>query len=170
MTAISIVALDPGADTGAAQLFIRGDGSDPIFESHETDRLSVNDWLLARLRALHDTGQRTLVAVERFDVNQTTVRKGHDAQGPIRMIGAAELVAGAFGHVFRVYGRSDCKNLGTDELLKHLGWYVPGRDHANDAARVLALALQGWHPPTFQRLVVESGYLSERSDPGTPRA
>jgi hypothetical protein len=79
------------------------------------------------------------LVVENFHI---TIRTGkltrqHDA---LYIIGCLRYKANKDGHLFKLQNPSD-KQFGDDDRLKQIGWYSPGKGHANDAARHLLLYL-----------------------------
>jgi hypothetical protein len=149
---LRIVAVDPGKTTGWAildgPLGIRF-GESPFMEFHGR----ADNYL--RLR--HDTGHQVRVVCERFVITggTVTVSRG-DTNWSIETIGVVRYLADKYGHLFELQGAGDAKKLGSGELLRRLGWWSRGADHARDAARHLALALARHHPAEFDQLLVRS--------------
>jgi hypothetical protein len=132
-----ILAVDPGGTTG----FALNDGSETAPLVGECDfplfvRM-VESWLVSRTDA-HFT-----VVAERYVITGQTLRKSRETT-------ALEVI----GYLRSLYYRhpqqvselelqmpGDAKAFSTNDRLKTTGWYKPGFDHGNDAARHLMLWL-----------------------------
>lgn len=136
MSSTRILAVDPGRATGWAVLEAgRAYFGEEIFEEFP-------GWADSFLRSRFDRGCRFLVVAERFVISGGTLTKARgDSNWSIELIGVLRYLARQYGHEFDLQGAGDAKRFGTDRLLRKLGWWTPGSDHARDAARHLALAL-----------------------------
>ena len=134
-----VMAIDPGKTTGLAMLDMET-GDYTYAEWEFTDTAS---FILAHAQ---EHGADLVIVVERFFININTIK---DTQAPWSL----EVIGWARGcsHLFcnrdvHLHDAAAAKRFGSDERLKTMGWYVPGRGHANDAARHLLLLLvtRGW--------------------------
>jgi hypothetical protein len=140
-----VFTADPGKQTGWTLYHV----PDNKFTSGE------EPWLDLSSRAdkwLEQLGPNVGVGVENFIITAVTAR---DTQAPwsLENIGSLEYLATK--HQCRDFVKiamSSSKNLFTNDKLKMLGWYRPGKGHANDAARILGLYLanNGWWPDTLR--------------------
>lgn len=123
-----VVAIDPGKTTGFAVW-------PDIKADQDPDTLNFGRRLEAWLSAWNGP---TVVVVERFIINVNTV--GH-SQAPwsLELIGVARYLAFKHHCEFVLQSPSDAKKFMSNERLKKLGWYFPGKVHANDALRHLGL-------------------------------
>jgi hypothetical protein len=124
------LAVDPGGTTGLAWI-VEG-----IFDSGQLTGgrkafVQYFEW------AMHMNP--TLVICEDFIISNQTAKKTPQPD-PWRILGFLELWCELMHVDFRSYTPSEAKGFSTDAKLKHLGWYKPGKGHANDAARHLLLA------------------------------
>lgn len=134
-----IVAMDPGKTTGYV-LYDRQDGK---FGSYETDFDQTCKWLVTHAGSY---GPDLLIVSESFLITQQTA-KNTQAPWSLELIGVARYVARNMTHRDLVLqAPATAKRFSSDERLKMMGWHVPGKGHANDAARhlLLALATRGW--------------------------
>lgn len=91
---------------------------------------------VAYLWGLIDTTPDLVLAVERYDIGQETITKTRQYSA-IKVTGAIEYRCYGVGAGFHLYGRSDCKNFGTDRKLNTMGVVSKKLVHGRDAARVL---------------------------------
>ena len=82
------------------------------------------------------------LVIEEFKITAATGKKTRGGSNTaIEIIGALRWIAHARNVAFVMQTPSDALSFMTDAKLKRLGWYVPGPDHARDAARHVALYL-----------------------------
>ena len=126
----TIVAIDPGKTTGVA--WTRGLVMSPVVAEMNQDDLY--DWLVNGndLRHLHST----VYVVESFTLRPGA--KSHQTQ-PLEIIGFIDgaVRSGLFKGSLVKQSPAQGKSFGTDEKLKKLGFWVPGKGHAMDAMRHL---------------------------------
>lgn len=123
-----IVWLDPGADTGLACYDMELDTG--IFEEHDLVGLRKR---LDQLIPLF--GHRMAVGWEMF-LNVGGPRSS--TPGPSNeVIGMTRVLAEEHGIELLKPVPSSARKLGSVVFLKRLGWYRPGKGHANDAAQHL---------------------------------
>lgn len=134
-----VLAIDPGKATGFA-IFDRETGA---FESQE---LTFDETCkqLAAFATLHKSN--ILIVSESFII---TVQTAKNTQSPwsLELIGVARYISRALtGRDLILQAPATAKRFASDERLKIMDWYRPGKGHANDAARhlLLALATRGW--------------------------
>lgn len=118
---------------------------------------SFPEWAESFLRSRFDRGCQFYVVAERFVISggTVTVARG-DTNWSIELIGILRYLCRKYGHEFDLQGAGDAKRLGTDKLLRRLGWWTPGSDHARDAARHLVLALARREPNDLDRRLLSS--------------
>lgn len=142
-----ILTVDPGRATGWGVL---EHGS--VYFGEESFE-SFPEWAEEFLRGRSGF----LVAAERFVISQGTVTKARtDTNWSIELIGVLRYLTRKHGHEFLLQGAADAKRFGSDKLLRQLGWWTPGSDHARDAARHLALALARRDPADLDRRLLSS--------------
>jgi hypothetical protein len=127
---MKVIAIDPGLTCGIAGAELLDRGSAP--QLYAAFQVSPFDAIEA-------------VRVGKFDVvvcESFIPRPGARTWQPeaLYTIGALSYVTTWQDTPFRLQSPADAKQFSTDEKLKRLGWYTPGRDHANDAGRHLLLA------------------------------
>lgn len=130
-------AMDPGKKSGWAYW----DSESETFTSGQEDY----DGMCRRL--LSDAANLSTDLISESFVVTVNTAKNTQATWSLELIGVARMVS-------RLYGGQElvlqipaaAKRLCSDELLKSLDWYKPGKGHANDAARHLGLFLlsRGW--------------------------
>jgi hypothetical protein len=141
-----VLGVDPGKRTGIAIV-------DMLYETctgYEVAYESVGDTLEELI-----CGLRPYVTVENFIINASTVR---NTQAPwsLKVIGIAEFLARKYTCPFKVIMQSSAKRFATNDQLKRLGWYVPGKGHLNDGERVALLHM------------VDTGWWHDVLDDGVP--
>lgn len=126
----SVVAVDPGGTTGLA-LWAPGLGLSLL----EKDPEAAVDWL----HLLAEGDKKTFV-VERYIITPATAKMSqqHDA---LEIIGVIKFLARKYGHALVMQKPAEAKGYSTDQKLKNVGWYQPGKPHARDASRHLLLYL-----------------------------
>jgi len=151
----AVIAVDPGKATGVAFLMWSGEPYDlPVIElTQEVDDAAFSGVIEGAFLTAGMEAEKTLVACERFVINQATVR---NAQAPwsLEQIGVLK-------HLCRVsrfapppeeivfQAPVDAKNMFPNPALKKLDlWHKGGEGHALDALRhaLLLLAKKGWVP------------------------
>lgn len=127
------MAVDPGGTTGWC-----------LWDDEAPAPLAAEDQPYDFLRKAHlllqrDDADRSTVVCERFVITAATAKKSQQPDA-LHQIGAlgylARYEAGLDVHF---QNPADVMRLATDERLRKLGWYVPGKGHANDALRHLAV-------------------------------
>ena len=130
---MNILACDPGLTSGLASLHI----SDHIkyfkdFSSWECDfEILCGDLYLRR-----DTNME--LVIEKFTITNETAKKSRQYDA-LNIIGVFRYCSYMSDWPLTLQSPGSAKKLGTDDRLKDLGWYTPGKGHANDAARHLLL-------------------------------
>lgn len=134
-----ILAIDPGKTTGWAAF----DRVEETFDSGQTDFKETCELL----RTCTEQWKTELhVVSESFIITLQTV-KNTQAPWSLELIGVARYFS-QFNceEDLSLQMPSAAKRFSSDMRLKDLGWFVPGKGHANDAARHLLLFLgtHGW--------------------------
>lgn len=143
-----VLAVDPGKMTGVAYL----DRETNDFKSYELDFDATCAFAEKMSVAL---GTDLLIVSESFII---TVQTAKNTQAPwsLELIGVLRFLSRRFTEQDIVLqSPSTAKRFSSDERLKQMGWHVPGKGHANDAARHLLLvcATRGWLPDETLRLL-----------------
>jgi hypothetical protein len=126
-----VLAIDPGKTNGVALY----DGS---LYAWEIDFDTFGDWLEREVLKRYTLDR---VVIERFFISMQTVKKSADAHWAMEIIGVTRFLARRYDVPFKLQAKSSVDAFASDEKLKLAGWYAPGRGHANDATRHLALSL-----------------------------
>lgn len=131
-----LLGIDPGRKTGVAVLDLLLEtctGTEEPFEN-----------LGFKLEELIST-LRPAVICENFVININTV-KNTQATWSIEGIGIARYLATKYDCPFEVQAQSSAKRFVTNDRLRALGWYVPGKGHLADGQRqaLLYAVRHGW--------------------------
>lgn len=130
------MAVDPGGTTGYAWAErVAGEVKVYAWQDPPMDFL---EWAHGHIASAHPDLE---CVVERYTITQRTIKLS-------RQTDALE-VTGALRYLMHAYRQSniiqqnpsDVMRLFTNKRLKKLGWYVPGKEHANDALRHLGYRL-----------------------------
>lgn len=143
-----VVAIDPGGNTGLAWMI---DGTDFGSYVQNGGRFGFVD---AFCNSIEKFATPTQVVCEDFIITSATARKTAQPD-PYRIIGWLELWCYRHGIPFHLQTPAQAKGFGTDDKLKHLGWYRTGNGgHDVDAARHLLtyLAVHAKDPHTLALL------------------
>lgn len=125
MANIRLLAVDPGGTTGWAWW----ETATHRFDSgEEADWL---DWMYNRLP------EYDLIVIEKYTITMKTAKLSQQTDA-LRLTGALEYDAYPY-HKVIITTPAEAKSFSTDDKLKRMGWYRPGKGHANDAARHLLL-------------------------------
>lgn len=133
-----VIAIDPGKTTGYAAW---QEGHAEPWSGQESDCVAFGKRLDLWLGSSH---LRTTVVIERFIINVKTVGNSQ-APWSLELIGVARYLAAKYDAEFELQTPADAKSFMPDDRLKKLGWYMPGKVHANDALRHLGLFLATHH-------------------------
>lgn len=140
-----VLALDPGKMSGWAKF-------DTITEEFTSGQEDYDG--LCRLLMQNTHASVDLVS-ESFIITVNTA-KNTQATWSLELIGVARMVSRLYtGQDLVLQSPAAAKRLCSDELLKTLGWYKPGKGHANDAARHLGLYMlgRGWMDDRIKQYV-----------------
>lgn len=119
-----VVWLDPGLTTGMAWW-------DPRVEIFGSWQYEKGD-LLKRIEYLVQTHEGQVgIGCEHYII---AGRSPGNPKPSLEVIGAVEAGAGEGRYCLLPPMPSAARKLGSAVLLRRLGWYKPGKDHANDAA------------------------------------
>lgn len=142
-----ILGVDPGKMTGLAGFDL---GRELWNGSWERDTASA----YAFLTEWATMGPELLIACERFVITAGTMKVGRgDENWSLELIGVARYLAARHGCAFELQSAGDAKRFAPDARLKQVGWWNPGHDHANDAARHVLLAVARHEPKILEKLV-----------------
>lgn len=145
---MKILAVDPGLVTGLAFKDFDEDFFTPpktlMPEGFVLGAEAIDDALAHEVggdwdRLVHGTPD--LIVYERFQITPKTASKTTQGSGTaIELIGVLRYFAYVGGFKLEEQRPSDAMNFASDDKLRRIGWYKPGRDHARDAMRHLLLA------------------------------
>jgi len=125
---VKLLAVDPGGTCGYAYLL----NDDTVFAS----QLPPLEFLTCAHSWLSDFPEMECV-VERYTITQRTIKLSRQSDA-LEVTGALRYLAHAYGGREIVLQQpADVMRLFTNDRLKELGWYVPGKEHACDALRHL---------------------------------
>lgn len=136
------IGIDPGKATGFAVLR-RG-----IVTTSELDFNETCITLESLLQEPHDI----VVAIERFTFQAASTRmtRQYDA---LELIGVTRFLCTKYKKYLRIYGAAEAARIGSPAVLKKLGWWTSGKDHANKATAQIATALSNIYPQEFENLL-----------------
>lgn len=134
-----VMALDPGKTSGLS-IFNRETSEYNGYElDFESTCATIAEWTT-------NVGEDLLVVCESFIITAHTA-KNTQAPWSLELIGVARYFTRAYtGRDLVLQAPSAAKPFATDQRLKSMGWYLPGKGHANDSARhlLLVMATRGW--------------------------
>lgn len=135
-----IIALDPGGTTGACCYDLN---RNTVYVGGQYSKFLVLD-IVGRLAYKNEC----LIVAEKFII---TPRTGSLSQQPdaLKICGALEWIAYQHNGAYEEQMKVSAAKIAPDSRLKEHGLYVPGRGHANDAARHLILVLERKMPGVF---------------------
>lgn len=130
-----IIGVDPGKKTG---IFALESETGARLWSTEISAFAavsyVDDYI-----SLHSN---VLLAVERYTIGSLKMTVQYDA---LEVIGTLRYLARKKSHRFQLQSRAEKSRIPND-VLKSIGFYVPGFDDANDAARHAFIAFARLYP------------------------
>jgi hypothetical protein len=121
-----IIAFDPGKITGVA-----------IWDDVYVGRQFTVEELYSYVDHECDSLDGGHVQVEKFTISQATIRKAAESD-PLDVIGYLKYAAWRCGFEIGWSKPADVMKTFPDASLKKAGMFIPGKGHANDAARHLA--------------------------------
>lgn len=140
--AIIIIGIDPGKTVGLAVY-------DTITEEMMGSQIAFDDfgdWLNLSLNNIKNTLKKEVhVTIERYTIRSLKVAA--DAHWAIEIIGMTRYLCKCYGVSLTLQTPNDAKKYADDIKLRTAKWYVPGRDHANDAIRHVALMMASLRIP-----------------------
>lgn len=142
MTFSSIFVADPGGTTGFTY-WLASNPSKPA-GGWQLPYLEFADWAV---EFIHSAQPGTMVVIsEDFTINPETHRKP-GSRWSLEQIGVLRIAAQQCRQQFVLQDVGDAKKFCPNPVLQQLGWYIPGKVHANDALRhlVLYFARIGWY-------------------------
>lgn len=149
-----IIGVDPGgkrdvAGCGIAELWGTPADDDVDFTSDDVTPFEAFRTIYYQIQNDHHP---TLVAAERFTITQQSARRTRQNEA-IELIGALRHLCACHEIPFLVQGASDAQRSGNRDVLRALGWWVPGKDHRNKAASQVVHALMLTRPRDLERLI-----------------
>lgn len=133
---VNVIALDPGGTTGVAHYFEDGAWyfSEIGPEEHHEELFKNLDFLLNR--------HKLVIVCESFEFRQNRQRDNINLMSK-EYIGIVKLFQNRTSVVFQTAAQA--KGFVTDQKLKKMGLWQPGKRHANDATRHLVYYLVNVH-------------------------
>lgn len=145
---IHVWAFDPGQTTGWCHLSVF-ENEVGVFNCGEADHFQIGNMLYdnpALKAAVKNTSVDTIFVAERF----TMTSKVSPAPWSLETIGLIRYFASFYQIPFYLQTPSQAKTLVSNDILKKLGLYNPGKGHAMDATRHAVF-----------RLITKEGCLKE---------
>jgi hypothetical protein len=133
-----LLGVDPGKTVGLAVYNTITEemmGSQIVFDD-------FGDWLnlsLGNVRKDPNLDQDIKVACERYAIR--SLKYAADAHWAIEIIGITRYLCKCYSVPLTLQHAGVAKQYANDIKLRKAKWYVPGRDHANDAIRHVALLM-----------------------------
>lgn len=150
-----IVGVDPGETAGVCRI----EAWQHAYDNELRTFANSTMWQLNRRRTRKlleshvDLPPGSTIAAERYTITARTARLTRQPAA-LEFIGVLREICEDRELNFVLQPKSDAAKLGNDTVLKQLGWYIPGWDHANDGARQALLALSGVEPSLFRALML----------------
>lgn len=157
----AVVGVDPGTTTGIFAVSVSivdkllESEVRSEFTSYQLDAEKAVAALELQLRRFPEV----LVACERYIITSRTARLTQQPAA-LELIGTFKQLCREYGAPFLLQMKSDAAHLARDKLLKRVGWFQRGQDHANDAARQALLALATADPREFNALLTYGSIVS----------
>lgn len=146
-----VLAVDPGGTTGVAWHIAEV----PLVDADQVPggEEGFYAWWNDLFQNINNTYRRpTMIIVEDFKITPTTHKKTPQPDA-MRIIGALRYWGYSYDVPVLTPSPAD-KAFGTDDKLKALGWWQPGKGHANDALRhLLNQLVELRYPPMLRRMV-----------------
>lgn len=130
-----LIAVDPGKTTGVATWYLDRAFEEPMATQIEGS-LDFCDYVHALLAGHYDDD--IVIICEKYTINAGTLKKSRQYD-PLEIIGTLRWFAHQYEIDFVLQSPAEAKRFATNDKLKKIGWYTPGRDHAADAMRHLLL-------------------------------
>lgn len=135
-----LVTVDPGKMTGLSGIY-----TDETFFSLEA---AFDETCRHLFEMGGKYGSRMVLVAESYIIGPHTI-KHTQAPWSLELIGVCRAVSRLWcGRDLKLNAPAAAKRFSSDARLRHIGWYKPGKGHANDAARHLMLEMvtRGWLP------------------------
>lgn len=130
-----IVTVDPGGTSGIATFYPQ---QSVVYVGRQEKPMQAIDFV----GGLMLTPNATVLAIlERYTITVHTAKLTQQTDA-LEIIGAIKYLAYRTNNTVELQSPPTAKKIAPDAKLKHLGLHVPGRDHANDAARHLVLGIE----------------------------
>lgn len=131
-----IFSQDPGKKTGMA---VYADEAGPGWEAGFSAReLTIEEYFEWTRHIIAVAGQEDIHFVSESFIITSQTAKNTQAGWSLELIGVMKYIAHLwFSAPVKMQAPNIGKTFGTDSKLKTVGWYTPGKGHANDAARHL---------------------------------
>jgi hypothetical protein len=160
----NVMGIDPGKTTGVflatiaipdeGEILLNNDARHMHLRRHEVH--TEVEW---RLQVWTDL----VIACERFVITPETGKKTQQTDA-LEVIGSVRDVCERLGGHLVLQSKADAVRLAPPQLLRAIGWYKPGMEHANHAAAHALFALQGIEPRMFDILHRYASVDSEDED------
>lgn len=156
-----IVGVDPGVTTGifaVAVSRLNGANWSEVrcdYTAYELDARKATSVIELQVSTHVDA----LVACERYVITTRTARLTQQPAA-LEFIGVLKNLCADHDTPIVLQLKSDASRIARDSVLKRIGWFQRGQDHANDAARHALLALSGVDQAAFASLLTSGSIVS----------
>lgn len=129
------VGVDPGGTTGVASCQI--DQEPHYFDAFQETPEHVLNWTWDVMRSW---GRSCIIHCESYTITARTTKlsRQYDA---LYVIGALRWQAQHWGAMFKLQDPAVAKKMASNSLLRKRDFWTPAKEHANDAARHMVVAL-----------------------------
>lgn len=158
-----VLGVDPGATVGLFYVHVayeKWPTSSEVrsdFQAWQLDRAKAAAVIELQLREHPET----FVAVERYVITQKTAKLTQQPAA-LEFIGIVRQLCDKSGSQMVTQMKSDVSRMARNTVLKELGWWQAGKDHANDAARHALFGLSGHNPRVFHALMTRGRITTSR--------
>lgn len=142
------MGIDPGGTTGIAIL------TPDKFMTMQIHALDVMPFMRGWVDGLVDLGvaNDVHIGIEKFIAGSDTHKKSHQPAA-VELTHQIREYAGTRGCWVRLHGAGLSKNYG-DDILRKIGAYGAGRNHSNDATRVVLVTVLLEEPRLLQQIMI----------------
>lgn len=155
----SVIGVDPGEAVGIFDVsvlrFHKLSNVNFRYAAYQLSPETAHQYVQVHLQSSVDT----LVACEAYIITARTARLTQQRTA-IEVIGDLKQLCREHDTPFALQMKSDAAKLARDSVLKRIGWWQPGKRHANDAARQALLALATVDPSALQTLLTSDTIVS----------
>lgn len=148
-----VIGVDPGNTTGIACFNVANLAWTMELSSDEVTE-EIGSYIRTRrdLAAGEDVELTIIIAVERYNIGATTVKKTRQPAA-LAITGQLEQLARELNVTIVKINASDAKRIGGKATLQRIKWYDPINRHANDACSQVLAVLARRRPSVFAEIV-----------------